>query len=69
MCFKLRYWAELRSKYKEVFWRVEIAERGYQGSAEEMAFDGSNPLQSIPSAKYIFQCFKFMFTFAVKKLW
>ena len=45
MSFKLRYWAELRSKYKEVFWRVEIAERGYQGSAEEMAFDGSNPLQ------------------------
>lgn len=45
MSFKLRYWAELRSKYKEVFWRVEIAERGYIGSAEEMAFDGSNPLQ------------------------
>ena len=45
MSFKLRYWAELRSKYKEVFWRVEIAERGYQGSAEEMAFNGSNPLQ------------------------
>ena len=39
MSFKLRYWAELRSKYKGIFWRVEIAERGYQGSAEEMAFN------------------------------
>ena len=32
MSFKLRYWAELHSKYKEVFWRVETAEHGYQGS-------------------------------------
>ncbi len=45
MSFRLRYYAELRSKFKEVFWRVEIAERGYSGSSEEMSFDGSNPLQ------------------------
>ena len=28
--FGLRYYAELRSKHKEVFWRVEIAERGFE---------------------------------------
>ena len=27
--FGLRYFAQLRSKYKGVFWRVEIAERDY----------------------------------------
>ena len=27
--FGLRYFAQLHSKYKGVFWRVEIAERGY----------------------------------------
>ena len=42
--FGLKYWAELRSKHKEVFWRVEISERGYSGGAEQMAFDGSSPL-------------------------
>lgn len=42
--FGLKYWAELRSKYKGVLWRVEISERGYDGPAEEMSFDGSNPL-------------------------
>ena len=29
--FGLRYFAQLRSKYKGVFWRVEIAERDYSG--------------------------------------
>lgn len=43
--FVLRYYAELRSKYKGVFWRVEIAERGYSGAAEQMSFDGSDPLK------------------------
>ena len=38
--FGLRYFAQLRSKYKGVFWRVEIAERGYCGSSEEMEFAG-----------------------------
>lgn len=42
--FGLKYWAELRSKYKGVLWRVEIAERGCEGAAEEMSFDGDNPL-------------------------
>lgn len=42
--FGLRYFAELRSKYKDVFWRVEIAERGFVGAAEEMHFDGGTPL-------------------------
>lgn len=42
--FGLRYYAELRSKHKEVFWRVEIAERGFSGKSEEMAFDGGSPL-------------------------
>lgn len=44
MAFGLRYFAELRSKHKEVFWRTEIAERGYTGAAEEMSFDGGSPL-------------------------
>ena len=44
MAFGLRYYAELRSKHKEVFWRVEIAERGFVGQSEEMAFDGGSPL-------------------------
>lgn len=38
--FGLKYYAELRSKYKGVLWRVEISERGYAGPSEEMAFDG-----------------------------
>lgn len=42
--FGLRYFAELRSKHKEVFWRVEISERGFVGLHEEMHFDGNNPL-------------------------
>lgn len=28
-----------------VYWRMEIAERGYSGSAEEMEFAGSDPLR------------------------
>ena len=44
MSFKLRYWAESRSKYKGVFWRVEITERSYQGAPEEMSFTGSSML-------------------------
>lgn len=43
--FQIKYWAEFRSKYKSVLWRVEIAERGYAGESEEMTFDGSTPLQ------------------------
>ena len=45
--FTLKYFAELRSKFKGTFWRVEIAERGYSGAAEEMTFDGTNPLQIV----------------------
>lgn len=45
MLFGLKYWAELRSKFKGILWRVEIAERGYDGPAEEMFFDGGTPLQ------------------------
>ena len=36
--FGLRYFAQLRSNYKGVFWRVEIAERDYSGPSEEMEF-------------------------------
>ncbi|MCI2109113.1 MAG: hypothetical protein LKK12_06230 [Bacteroidales bacterium] len=42
--FGLRYFAQLRSKYKGVFWRVEIAERDYSGPSEEMEFVGGSPL-------------------------
>lgn len=45
--FGLKYYAELRSKYKGVLWRVEISERGYTGPSEEMIFDGGTPLQII----------------------
>ena len=38
--FGLRYFAQLRSKYKGVFWRVEIAERDYSGPSKEMEFAG-----------------------------
>lgn len=43
--FGLKYYAELRSKYKNIIWRVEIAERGYSGSSEMMTFAGNSPLQ------------------------
>ena len=42
--FGLKYFAELRSRYKGVFWRVEIAERDYSGLAEEMEFSGNDPV-------------------------
>ena len=42
--FGLRYFAQLRSKYKCVFWRVEIAERDNSGTSEEMEFSGGSPL-------------------------
>ena len=42
--FGLRYFAQLRSKYKGVFWRVEIAERDYSGPSEEMEFAGGSTL-------------------------
>ncbi len=45
MAFGLRYWAELQSKFKGSLWRVEIAERDYAGVAEQMPFDGSEPLK------------------------
>lgn len=40
--FGLRYKGVLRSQYKNVFWRVEIAERDYSGPAEDlvMSLDG-----------------------------
>ena len=38
--FGLRYFAQLRSKYKGVFWRVEIAELGYSGPSKKMEFAG-----------------------------
>lgn len=43
--FGLKYYAEMRSKHFGVLWRVEIAERGYTASAEEMTFDGDDPLK------------------------
>ena len=43
----LRYFAQLRSKYKGVSWRVEIAERDYSSPSEEMEFAGGS-LLSIP---------------------
>lgn len=43
--FGLKYYAQLRSRYKSVFWRVEIAERDYDGASEEMEFSGNDPLQ------------------------
>ena len=42
--FGLRYFAQLRSKYKNVFWRMEIAERDYSGPSEEMEFAGGSSL-------------------------
>lgn len=43
--FGLKYYAQMRSRFKGVFWRVEIAERDYSGTSEEMEFSGNNPLQ------------------------
>ncbi len=43
--FGLKYYAEMRSKFKSVLRRVEIAERGYFGTSEEMDFAGDDPLQ------------------------
>lgn len=43
--FGLKYYAQMRSRYKGVFWRVEIAERDYSGANEEMEFSGNTPLQ------------------------
>lgn len=43
--FGLKYYAQMRSRYKGVFWRVEIAERDYSGASEEMEFSGNTPLQ------------------------
>lgn len=42
--FGLKYWAEMRSKHHNILWRVEIAERGYAGSSEEMTFAGDEPI-------------------------
>ena len=42
--FGLKYWAEMRSKHHNILWRVEIAERGYAGSSEEMNFAGDEPI-------------------------
>ena len=42
--FGLKYYAEMRSKHHSILWRVEIAERGYNGSAEEMTFAGDEPI-------------------------
>nr|DAO21490.1 MAG TPA: Structural protein [Caudoviricetes sp.] len=43
--FGLKYYAQMRSRYKGVFWRVEIAERDYSGASEEMEFSENTPLQ------------------------
>ncbi len=42
--FGLKYYAEMRSKHHNILWRVEIAERGYAGSSEEMTFAGDEPI-------------------------
>lgn len=42
--FGLKYYAEMRSKHHAILWRVEIAERGYAGSSEEMTFAGDEPI-------------------------
>ena len=42
--FGLKYYAEMRSKHHNILWRVEIAERGYDGSSEEMTFAGDEPI-------------------------
>ena len=42
--FGLRYFAQLRSKNKSIFWRVEIAERGCSGPSEVLEFAGGLPL-------------------------
>ena len=42
--FGLKYYAEMRSKHHNILWRVEIAERGYAGLAEEMTFAGDEPI-------------------------
>ena len=42
--FGLKYYAEMRSKHHSILWRVEIAERGYVGSSEEMTFAGDEPI-------------------------
>ena len=34
----------MRSKHHSILWRVEIAERGYAGSSEEMTFAGDEPI-------------------------
>ena len=34
----------MRSKHHNLLWRVEIAERGYAGSSEEMTFAGDEPI-------------------------
>lgn len=42
--FGLKYYAEMRSKHHNILWRVEIAERGYADSSEEMTFAGDEPI-------------------------
>lgn len=42
--FGLRYFGEFRSKYKQLYWRIEIAERGYVGTVSELAMRGDSPL-------------------------
>lgn len=42
--FGLRYFGEFRSKYKQLYWRIEIAERGYVGTMSELAMRGDSPL-------------------------
>ena len=42
--FGLKYYAEMRSKYQGISWRCEIAQRGYTGTAEEMASSGTLPI-------------------------
>ena len=44
--FGLRYFAQLRSKYKGVFWRVEIAERDYSATASRWSSPAARPSPS-----------------------
>ena len=49
--FGLQYYAEMRSKHHNILWRVEIAERSYAGSSEEMTFAGDEPIIIIWEAR------------------
>ena len=43
--FGLKYYAQMRSKYQGILWRVEIAQRGYTRGSSEMTFSGISPVK------------------------